>query len=107
VVDLAGEHARELSVANALLERGHLRSSLRDGRLVVPLGTELEQDFCVLDVAPQFLEAFDLLLQPGALARDGLGFSRVVPEAGRERSFSERFDLLLQLRKVKDAPLAP
>jgi hypothetical protein len=107
VIDRAGEHAPELRSAHAPLERGGLRRRLGDGRLVVLRRPEIEQDRGVLDVACQLLEAADLLLEPRALARDGLGLLLVVPEARGERLLLEPLYLCLELRQVKDAPLAP
>jgi hypothetical protein len=107
VVDGAREHAAELRRAHAAFERGALRDGLGDRPLVVLGGTQLEQDDGVVEVARELLDARDLLLQPRALAGDRLRLLLVVPEAGGERLLLEPVDFRLQLRKVKDAPLAP
>ncbi len=69
VVDRPREHAPELRVADAALERRHLRSRLREGRLVVLGRAELEEHAGVVDVARQLLDAGELLLEARALAR--------------------------------------
>jgi hypothetical protein len=107
VIDGPGQHPPELRPANALLERGRLRRGLGNGRLVVLGGAEVEQDDRVVEVARELLDAREPLLEPGALARDRLRLLLVVPEAGSERLLLELVDFRLQLRKVKDAPLAP
>jgi hypothetical protein len=107
VVDGAREHSRQLGVAHAPVERRKLRGRLRDGRLVVLGGAELEQNAGVIDVADQLLGAADQLLERRALAVDRLRLLLVVPEPRRERLPLEALDLRLQLGKVKDAPLAP
>jgi hypothetical protein len=48
-----------------------------------------------------------LLLDPRAPPRDDLRLLLVVPEARRERLLLELLYLRLELREVKDAPLAP
>jgi hypothetical protein len=85
VIDRAREHARELGGAEALLERGDLRFRLGDRRIVVPVGAKFEKDVRVLDVARQFLDRGDELLDAGTLPRDGLRLLGVVPEPGSER----------------------
>jgi hypothetical protein len=80
---------------------------LGDGGLVVALGAELEQDDGVVQVARELLDPGDVLLERRALPRDGLRLLLVVPEAGRERQLLQPVDLCLELRQVKDAPLAP
>jgi hypothetical protein len=107
VIDGPGEHPRELRGPQACLEGREGPLGLGDGRRVVLRGAELEQDPGVVDVALELLDARDLLLDPRALARDGLGLVRVVPEAGRQRLLLEPVDLGLEPRQVKDAPLAP
>jgi hypothetical protein len=107
VVDRAREHPRELGSPDALLERGDLRLGLGDGRLVVLGRPELEQDARVLEVARQLLDAPDLLLDPGAATGDALGLLLIVPETRGEGQLLEPVDLRLELREVKDAPLAP
>jgi hypothetical protein len=107
VVDRSGEHPRELGLADPPVERRELPADLGDGRLVVLRGPELEEDVRVLDVADQLLGASDELLERRALAVDGLRLLLVVPEPGRERLPFEALGLRLQLREVKDAPLAP
>jgi hypothetical protein len=107
VVDGTREHARELGPTDALLEGGQRRLRLGDDRRVVLGRPELEQDARVVDVAAELLDPGDLLLEARPLARDGLGLLRVVPEAGRQRLTLEPVDLGLELRQVKDAPLAP
>jgi hypothetical protein len=82
-----------------------LRHLLDDG-VVLLRRAELEQLLRVRDVARELLDRRDLLLEVRALPRDPLGLLRVVPESRRERRFVETLDVLLQLRDVKDAPLA-
>jgi hypothetical protein len=107
VVDGAREHSPQFGVAHPCIERGKLRGCLRDGRLVVLGGAELEEDARVLDVADQLFDGADQLLERRALPVDRLRLLLVVPEPGRERLPFEALDLRLQLGKVKDAPLAP
>jgi hypothetical protein len=107
VVDGAGEHALELGLADAHLEGGRLRGGLGDGRLVVLGGAEVEEDEGVVEVARQLLDAGDVLLDRGPLAGDRLRLLLVVPEPRGERQLLEPVDLRLELRQVKDAPLAP
>jgi hypothetical protein len=107
VVDGARQHARQLGAAHARLEGGDLGGGLGDGGVVVALGPEVEQDDGVVEVARQLLDRADLLLEPGPLARDDLRLLLVVPEPRGERQLLEPVDLCLELRQVKDAPLAP
>jgi hypothetical protein len=104
---LPREHPSELGLPHAPLERGHERLGLVNRRRVVPLRAEVEEDLRVVDVAPKLLERRDGLLEARALARDGLRLLRVVPEPRDKRLLAEAVDFLLQLREVKDAPLAP
>jgi hypothetical protein len=107
VIDGAGEHALELGLADARLERGGLRRRLGDGGLVVLGGAEVEQDDGVVEVAREPLDAGDVLLDRRPLAGDRLRLLLVVPEPRGERQLLEPVDLRLELRQVKDAPLAP
>jgi hypothetical protein len=107
VVDGPGQHAFELGLADAGLERGRLGGGLGDGGLVVLRRAEIEQDDGVLEVARELLDAGDVLLDRRAPAGDDLRLLLVVPEAGGERQLLEPVDLCLELRQVKDAPLAP
>jgi hypothetical protein len=106
VVDLAGQHAAELRRAESLLEIRDLRRDLLDDGVVLLGDPELEELLRVFDVAGQLLGRFDLLLDVRALTRDLLGLLRVVPKTRSEGRLVEALDLLLQLRDVKDAPLA-
>jgi hypothetical protein len=83
VIDRTREHARQLGGAEALLEPRQRAFGLGDDPGVVLGGPQLEEDPRVVDVANELLDALDLLLEPGALARDGLRLVRVVPETGR------------------------
>jgi hypothetical protein len=107
VVHGTGEHPRELCGAHSCFEGAERGLGLGDDRLVVLGGSQLEQDAGVVEVARELLDALDLLLEGRALARDGLRLVRVVPEAGRQRLLLEPVDFRFELRKVKDAPLAP
>jgi hypothetical protein len=107
VVDGAGEHPLELGLADARLEGGGLRGRLGDGGLVVLRGAEVEQDDGVVEVARELLDARDVLLDRRAPAGDALRLLLVVPEPGGEGQLLEPVDLCLELRQVKDAPLAP
>jgi hypothetical protein len=107
VIDRSGEHPRQLGVADPRLERRRLRGGLGDGRLVALARAEIEQDDRVVEVARQLLDAPDVLLDRRALPRDGLRLLLVVPEPRGERQLLEPVDLGLELRQVKDAPLAP
>jgi hypothetical protein len=107
VVDGTREHPCELGGAHASLEGGRLRGGLGDRRLVVLRGSEVEQDDRVVQVARQLLDRGDLLLDARALARDDLRGLLVFPEARGERLLLELVYLRLELRQVKDAPLAP
>jgi hypothetical protein len=107
VIDGAGEHALELRLADSRLERGGLRGRLGDGGLVVLGGAEVEEDDGVVEVAGELLDAGDVLLDRRAPARDPLRLFLIVPEPGGERQLLEPVDLRLELRQVKDAPLAP
>jgi hypothetical protein len=106
VIDLAGQHPTELRRAQPLLEVGDLRRHLLDYRVVLLGDAELEELLRVVDVPCQLLGRLDLLLDVRALTRDLLGLLRIVPKPGSKRLFVETFDLLLQFRDVKDAPLA-
>jgi hypothetical protein len=107
VIHGAREHPPQLGRTDARLEGRDLRPGLRDRRLVVLGGAEVEQDDRVVQVARQLLDGCDLLLDAGALARDDLRCLLVFPEARGERLLLELVDLRLELRQVKDAPLAP
>jgi hypothetical protein len=107
VIDRAREHPFELGGAEPGFERVEGSFDLGDDPGVVLRGAELEKDSGVVDVPDELFDALDLLLEAGALARDGLGFFGVVPEAGRQRLLLQAVDLGLEPRKVKDAPLAP
>jgi hypothetical protein len=107
VVDRPGEHPLELGLADACLERGGLRRGLGDGGLVVLRRTEVEQDDGVVEVARELLDAGDVLLDRRPPPRDDLRLLLVVPEPRGERQLLEPVDLCLELRQVKDAPLAP
>jgi hypothetical protein len=106
VIDLPGQHPTELRRAQPLLELGDLRRDLFDDRVVLLRRAELEELLRVVDVPRQLFGRLDLLFDVRPLARDLLGLLRIVPESGSERRLVETFDLLLQLRDVKDAPLA-
>jgi hypothetical protein len=106
VVHLAGEHPRELGGAQALLELRQAAADCVDHAVVLLGGAELEELLRVVDVARQLLDELDGLLDRRALAVDGLGLLRVVPEAGSERGLVQAIDLVAELRDVKDAPLA-
>jgi hypothetical protein len=107
VVDRAREHASELCSTHPRLEGRDLRSRFGDDAGVALGRPQIEQNAGVVHVARQLLDARDLLLQPRALAGDDLGLFLVVPESRRERLKLESADFCLQLRQVKDAPLAP
>jgi hypothetical protein len=107
VVDRSGEHPLELGLADARLERGGLGGGLGDGGLVVLRRAEIEQDDGVVEVARELLDAGDVLLDRRAAPRDDLRLLLVVPEPWGERQLLEPVDLCLELRQVKDAPLAP
>jgi hypothetical protein len=107
VVDRAREHARQLGGAEPVLQPRKRALGLGDDPGVVLRGAELEEDARVVDVPDELLDALDLLLEPGALARDGLRLVRVVPETGGQRLLLQSVDLGLEPGKVKDAPLAP
>jgi hypothetical protein len=107
VVDRPGEHPRELGGANAGLERRQLRFGFGDHLFVALRRAELDENAGVLDVACQLLDAADLLLETGAPSGDDLRLLLVVPEPGSERLLLQLVNRGLQLRKVKDAPLAP
>ena len=106
MIDLAGEHPPELRRAQALLEVRELRGDLFDDRVVFLRYAELEELLRVVDVARQLLRRLDLLLDARPLPRDLLGLLRIIPEPRSQRFLVEALDLLLQLRDVKDAPLA-
>jgi hypothetical protein len=107
VIDRPGKHARELGAADARLESRKLRFDLGNHLLVALGRAEFEQHACVLDVARQLLDAADLLLEAGALSVDDLRLLLIVPEPGGKRLLLEPAYRGLELRKVKDAPLAP
>jgi hypothetical protein len=106
VIDLTGEHPSELGRPQALLEAGQLLLDLADHGLVLLGRAELEQLLRVADVARELLDRVDLLLDVGALAGDRLRLLCVVPKIGSERRLVQTVDLVLELRDVKDAPLA-
>jgi hypothetical protein len=106
VVHLAGEHARELGGAQALLELREAAADLVDDGVVLLGGAELEELLRVVDVPRELLDELDGLLDRRPLAVDGLRLLRVVPEAGGERGLVQAIDLVAKLRDVKDAPLA-
>jgi hypothetical protein len=107
VVDRAGEHARELGRANTRLERRRQGFHLGHCSGVVFGGAELEEHHGVLEIARQFFDGAELLLDRRAATGDRLGLFLVLPEAGLQRLPLELGDLRLPLRQVKDAPLAP
>lgn|GEM_PF-3721866 len=77
-----------------------------DHRVVFLGDTELDEFFCVVDVAGKFLDCNNLLFNARALARDDLRLLCVVPETRGERGVVQTFDFFFQLWNVKDAPLA-
>jgi hypothetical protein len=107
VIDGAREHPLELGLADARLEGRGLRRRFGDGGLVVLRRAEIEQDDGVLEVARELLDARDVLLDGRAPPRDDLRLLLVVPEPRGERQLLEPASLCLELRQVKDAPLAP
>jgi hypothetical protein len=106
VVDLAGEHPTELCGAEAFFEGGDLGFDLGDDAFVFLRHAELEELLRVVDVSGELLRRLDALLDRRTLPRDRLGLLRIVPEPRGERGLVEAFDVSLQLRDVKDAPLA-
>ena len=106
MVDLSGQHATELGRAQPFLEIRNLCRDLFDHGVVLLGDPELEELLRIFDVAGQLFGRLDLLLDVRALTRDLLGLLRIVPKPGSKRLFVETFDLLLQFRDVKDAPLA-
>lgn len=106
MIDLAGEHPTELRRAQPLLELRDLRRHFFDDGVVLLGDPELEELLRVFDVARQLLGRLDLLLDVRPLTRDLLGLLRIVPKPRSERRLVQAIDLLLQLRDVKDAPLA-
>jgi len=107
VIDRAAQHPRELRAAHALLERRDLHLGFFDRGFVVLGRAEIEEDDRVFEIARELFGVVDELLDARALARDRLRLLRVVPKARSERLLFELLDLRPQLRKVKDAPLAP
>jgi hypothetical protein len=107
VIDRPREHPRQLRRAHARFERRRLRRRLGDGRLVVLGGPEVQQDDRVVQVPRQLLDPADLLFERSTSPRDHLRLLLVLPESGRERLLLELVYLRLELRQVKDAPLAP
>jgi hypothetical protein len=107
VIDRTREHARELGFPNALFKGGHLGLRLGDDPLVVLARAQVEKNAGIVDIARQFLDAREALFEGRSFARDCLCLLLVVPEPGGESLLFETIDLRLQLRKVKDAPLAP
>jgi hypothetical protein len=106
VVDRARQHPPELCRTEPALEVGDLTGDLgRDG-LVLLRDAELEELLRVLDVPRELLGGLELLLDPGALSGDDLRLLGVVPEPRREGLLVQPFDFPLELRDVKDAPLA-
>ncbi len=61
----------------------------------------------ILDLAAEPLRHLELRLDLGALAEDGLGFFRIVPEPRRQRRLGQVLEHPFELGDVKDAPLAP
>jgi hypothetical protein len=106
VIGRAAEHAPELHAARAPHEIRSERGRLRDRRLVVRLGAELEENLRVLEIFLELLERRDGGFETRALARELLRFLVIVPKTGDERLLAELIYFSLQPRDVKDAPLA-
>jgi len=106
VIDRTREHAPELRRSKPLLEIRHLCHDLVHDGVVLLGNPELEQLLRIIDVARELLGRLDPLLDAGPLSRDRLRLFRVVPETRGERLFVQAFDFALELRNVKDAPLA-
>jgi hypothetical protein len=106
VIHLPREHAGELRLAKPRLEIAYLLADLFHDAVVVLGRAELEELLRVVDVPRELLDLLDELLDARALAIDRLRLLRVLPEPWGERLFVQAIDILLQLRDVKDAPLA-
>jgi hypothetical protein len=107
VIDWTREHARELGLAEPLLESRDLRLGVGDGGLIVLGHAELEVAVGVGELLVELLDHVELLLDVGALTQEHLGLGLVVPEAGSARLFVQLGKSSFELRDVKDAPLAP
>jgi hypothetical protein len=107
VVDRAGEHPAQLRSPHPRLQGGHLGRGLGEGRGVVLRGAELEENDRVVEVAAQLLDQGEALFEVGSSPVDRLRLLGVLPEVGSERPLLEIGDQRLDLREVKDAPLAP
>jgi hypothetical protein len=103
----AGEHAIELGLAELLIDARDLRLGVGDDRLVIFGGAELEVLGRVLDLPTELVRHLQLGFDGRALAQDALGLVVVVPEPWGQGHLGEIFELSLEPRDVKDAPLAP
>ena len=74
---------------------------------VVLLSPQLEVLEGVVDLSTERFHEIDPLLSDRALAHQRLRFLLIIPEVGLARQLVEFFDLSLQLRNVKETPLAP
>ena len=68
---------------------------------------KLEKNVRVVEIARQLFNRMNLLFESRAMPCYRLGLLRVLPKAWCEGLLLEVFDLRLELREVKDAPLAP
>jgi hypothetical protein len=107
VVDGPGQHARELRLADARLERLDLRDGVALRRLVVLGNAELEVLARIgelfFDLGDEIDRGFDLR----ALAQDLLCLGLIAPKIGNARPVVQLAQPPLEARDVKDAPLAP
>jgi hypothetical protein len=107
VVGRAGQHALQLRLAQARVDRLGLVGRVGDDGLVVLGGAELEVLLGVADVLLELLCELEALGDRLLLLEDLLRGFVVVPEAGAQGRLVQIFELTLEPRDVKDAPLAP
>ena len=107
MVHLTREHPAELCASETRFKRWQLPTDFAHDAVVFLRRTELEHLLRVIDVARELLDLVDLLLDAGPLPGHGLRFLRIVPEVRGERGLVQAIDVVLELRDVKDAPLAP
>ena len=106
VVDWAGEHARQLRLAHALLELGSLELDVPQGALVVFGGGELEVLERLIDVLAECFGERQLFTGQSAAPEEALRLFLVVPETGLARELVELVYFASECREVKETPLA-
>jgi len=105
-VHLAGEHALEFQLLDVLLVALHVGHHRQGGVLVLLALGQFQQFGRTAQAIQHHGDAADGLVEHGALAAQGLGALRVVPDVGQLQLAIDFFQTLLLGVVVKDTPVA-